>query len=175
MPVWLIENNAGMSSLHNLQVLEMNFTDAWGILSLASCYQVKFMESSEEWPLNNLRDLRHFRCNKNNFITTFLPAPHSLSVVMVTESRLENLGEAGTEDSHAITIQTLRYACSSPYLIGRSQTCHAPPSQIWSLILVFSVERCNLIIIIAYCRGSSPHLIKKKKKANRKTPNCYYE
>lgn len=48
LPVWLTENNAGMLSLHNLQILEMNFTDAWGILSLVSFYQVKFMKSSEQ-------------------------------------------------------------------------------------------------------------------------------
>lgn len=46
---------------------------------------------------------------------------------MVTESRLDNLGEAGIKDSHAISIQTLLRA-QAQYLIGRSQIpLHLPP------------------------------------------------
>lgn len=50
---------------------------------------------------------------------------------MVTESRLENLGEGRIKDSHAISIQTLMDACSCMifFLIRRSQDPPAPPFQ----------------------------------------------
>lgn len=43
------------------------------------------------------------------------------------------------------------------------------PHKSKALILVFSVQQHNKIIIMAYCRGDSQYLIKKKKKKKKPT------
>lgn len=48
---------------------------------------------------------------------------------MVTESRFQNLGEAGVKDSHAFSIQTLTHTCSDTVFNWKIINSLAPPSQ----------------------------------------------